>query len=126
MRDRSSVFWLIGGHCSDGINKFTCICDGGYVGSTCAIDYDDCSPSPCDHGSGGSRPSDKGVGGGLKKKSSSLRASFWSKNKMGRRPTPRKLHWIRHCAVLNYKRTLSFCCTQQCTYNLLKVFSSDF
>ena len=41
-------------------------------------------------------------------------------------PPPRKLHWIRHCAVLNYKRTLSFCCTQQCTYNLLKVFSSDF
>ena len=36
------------------------------------------------------------------------------------------LHWIRHGGLLNYKLTLSFCCTQQCTYNLRKVFSSDF
>ena len=36
------------------------------------------------------------------------------------------VHWIRHGAVLNYKLTLSFCCTQQCRYNLRKVFSSDF
>ena len=50
MKDQSGIFCLIAGHCSDGINKFTCICDAGYVGSTCDIDYDDCSPSPCDHG----------------------------------------------------------------------------
>ena len=38
------------GRCIDGLNKFTCICDPGYVGRICDTDYDDCSSSPCVHG----------------------------------------------------------------------------
>ena len=38
------------GRCIDGVNKFTCICDPGYVGRICDTDYDDCSSSPCAHG----------------------------------------------------------------------------
>ena len=41
---------FVSGRCIDGINNFTCTCDAGYVGKTCDIDYDDCSSSPCDHG----------------------------------------------------------------------------
>ena len=38
------------GHCIDEVNKFRCICNRGYVGKTCDIDYDDCGVSPCAHG----------------------------------------------------------------------------
>ena len=41
---------FVSGRCIDGINNFTCICDAGYEGKTCDIDYDDCSSSPCVHG----------------------------------------------------------------------------
>ena len=38
------------GRCIDGNNTYTCTCDPGFVGRTCNIDYDDCSSSPCIHG----------------------------------------------------------------------------
>ena len=38
------------GYCIDEVNKFRCICNRGYVGRTCDIDYDDCGVSPCAHG----------------------------------------------------------------------------
>lgn len=46
-------FYLLQGRCIDGPNKYSCICDPGYVGSSCDTDYDDCSPSPCIHGQWG-------------------------------------------------------------------------
>ena len=44
------LFYVSLGRCIDGNNTFTCTCDPGFVGRTCNIDYDDCSSSPCIHG----------------------------------------------------------------------------
>ena len=44
------LFYVSLGRCIDGNNTFTCTCDSGFVGRTCNIDYDDCSSSPCIHG----------------------------------------------------------------------------
>lgn len=44
------LFYVSLGRCIDGNNTFTCTCDPGFVGRTCNIDYDDCSTSPCIHG----------------------------------------------------------------------------
>lgn len=39
---------LNNGHCIDGINKFTCDCNGtGYHGKFCETEIDDCAMSPC-------------------------------------------------------------------------------
>lgn len=44
------LFYVSLGRCIDGNNTFTCTCDPGFVGRTCNIDNDDCSSSPCIHG----------------------------------------------------------------------------
>ena len=44
------LFYVSLGRCIDGNNTFTCTCDPGFVGRTCNIDFDDCSSSPCIHG----------------------------------------------------------------------------
>ena len=44
------IFFSSQGRCIDGINKYSCLCDPGYVGINCDTDYDDCSSSPCVHG----------------------------------------------------------------------------
>ena len=38
------------GYCIDEVNQFKCICNRGYVGKKCEIDYDDCAVSACAHG----------------------------------------------------------------------------
>ena len=41
-----------GGQCNDGVNGYSCECDGtGYDGNNCADDVDECASTPCDHGS---------------------------------------------------------------------------
>ena len=44
------MFYLFVGRCVDEVNQFRCICDHGYVGIKCDIDYNDCSSSSCLHG----------------------------------------------------------------------------
>ncbi|KAK2171935.1 hypothetical protein NP493_1014g01001 [Ridgeia piscesae] len=39
-----------GGNCTDGVNEYTCVCVGGYVGDSCGRNVDECTSSPCQNG----------------------------------------------------------------------------
>ena len=38
------------GACVDHVNKYTCVCDGGYKGYDCEDEVDECLSSPCIRG----------------------------------------------------------------------------
>ena len=40
------------GHCIDGVDSFTCVCQPGFTGQLCQVQINEClsTPSPCMHG----------------------------------------------------------------------------
>ena len=40
---------LLGVGSGDGAGGFTCACDAGYSGATCATDIDECASNPCEN-----------------------------------------------------------------------------
>lgn len=91
------LFYVSLGRCIDGNNTFTCTCDPGFVGRTCNIDYDDCSSSPCIHGT----------------KNNTLLCYNNDNNKTGKITEKKKRKRKRdeekknHCTLHSFRRTLN-------------------